>query len=202
MEKYKVCPYCGKHNLPKLLECIHCETDLSNVRVIDEEIEQRTENNNELTVMDMTRICDCGFHNPVNARKCENCGEDISDVIPVEEHEKSLVHNRYTVASLDGAYAYEIVDSAVIIGREAVMQEYLVEKPYVSRKHAELSIDNELLFIRNLSETNYTYVNNERIPEGKYELHDGDEVGLGGKLQNGSRQEEAAYFLVRIGRCI
>lgn len=202
MEKYKVCPYCGKHNPPKLLECIHCETDLSNVRVIDEEIEQRTESSNEPTIIDMTRICDCGFHNPVNARKCENCGEDISDVIPVEEHEKSLVHNRYTVASLDGAYAYEIVDSAVIIGREAVMQEYLVEKPYVSRKHAELSIDNELLFIRNLSETNYTYVNNERIPEGKCELHNGDEVGLGGKLQNGSRQEEAAYFLVRIGRCI
>lgn len=202
MEKYKVCPHCGKHNPPKLLECIQCETDLSNVRVIDEEIEQRTENNNEPVVIDMTRICDCGFHNPVNARKCENCGEDISDIIPVEEHEKSLVHNRYTFASLDGEYAYEIVDSTVIIGREAVMQEYLGEKPYVSRKHAELSIDNELLFIENLSETNYTYVNNERIPEGKYELHDGDEVGLGGKLQNGSRQEEAAYFLVRIGQCI
>ena len=34
------------------------------------------------------------------------------------------------------------------------------------------------------------------------ELKDGDEIGLGGNEQNGSRQAEAAYFLVRIGTCM
>ena len=29
----------------------------------------------------------------------------------------------------------------------------------------------------------------------------GDEVALGGNQQNGTRQEEAAYFIVRIGSC-
>ena len=35
----------------------------------------------------------------------------------------------------------------------------------------------------------------------KTKLTDGDEVGLGGIRINGSRQEQAAYFLVRIGSC-
>lgn len=204
MEKYKVCPYCGKHNPPKMLECIQCETDLSNIRVIDEEIEKKSLEKNEQTktAVKMVRICDCGTHNPVNTRKCNNCGEDISDIIPIEEQEGELVTNRFVFASLDGAYAYELAEAPAIIGREAVMQEYLSTKPFVSRQHAELIIEDNDLFIRNISQTNYTYVNNVKIPEGKYELHDGDEVGLGGNIHNGNRQAEAAYFQVRIGSCI
>ena len=33
------------------------------------------------------------------------------------------------------------------------------------------------------------------------ELKDGDEIGLGGNSQNGQRQNEAAYFVIRIGSC-
>ena len=47
----------------------------------------------------------------------------------------------------------------------------------------------------------FTYVNNKKIQE-RTKLQDGDEVGLGGMSINGSRQEEAAYFLVRIGQCM
>ena len=35
----------------------------------------------------------------------------------------------------------------------------------------------------------------------KVKLNDGDEFGLGGITINGNRQEQAAYFLVRIGAC-
>lgn len=204
MEKYKVCPYCGKRNLPKMLECVQCETDLSNVRVIDEEIEQKEIKRDEqkITVIQMIRKCDCGHANPVNARKCEICGEDISDIIPSEETDEALDTINYVFASLDGEYAYRMAEAIVCIGREMVMAEYLERKPYVSRQHAELMIEDYHLYIRNLSKTNYTYVNNVRIPQEKYELQDGDEVGLGGNCQNGNRQEEAAYFLVRIGSCI
>ena len=204
MEKYMVCPYCGKHNPPKMLECIQCETDLSNVRVIDEEIEQKSVEKKEQaeTAAKMVRVCDCGAHNPVNARKCENCGEDISDVVPVEEYKEKQVDDHFVLASLDGAYTYELAEPSIIIGREAVMQEYLSAKLYVSRQHAELIVEGNCLFIRNISQTNYTYVNNIKIPEGKQELHDGDEIGLGGNMQNGNRQDEAAYFQVRIGSCI
>ncbi|MGN1108725.1 MAG: FHA domain-containing protein [Oscillospiraceae bacterium] len=49
----------------------------------------------------------------------------------------------------------------------------------------------------NLSTTNFTYVNNVRI-SSRQELHDGDEIGLGGNSAEGTRQEGAAYFTVRI----
>ena len=41
LEKYKVCPSCGEHNRPTSLECRKCETDLTGVRVVDSETEQR-----------------------------------------------------------------------------------------------------------------------------------------------------------------
>lgn len=205
MKKYKLCPCCGKQNVPKMLECVQCETDLSAVRVIDDEMEQKQieESGQKETVASrMVRKCDCGYCNPVNTRKCESCGEDISDIVPSEEMEEVLDTLHYVFASLDGAYAYKIVDSQIRIGRESVMAEYLTGKPYVSRQHAEITIEDKRLYIENLSKTNYTYVNNIRIPQEKYELQDGDEVGLGGNCQNGNRQKEAAYFLVRIGSCM
>lgn len=202
MEKYKVCPYCGKHNLPKMLECIQCETDLSNVRVVDEEIENKKVESTETVISGrMIRRCDCGYKNAVNARKCVNCGEDISDIVPTEEDEEAHTIAHCVLASLDGEYAYEIVEKSTCIGRESGMSEYLGTKPYVSRQHAELIRENEKYYIRNISQTNYTYVNNVKIPQEKYELHDGDEIGLGGNSVNGNRQQDAAYFQVRIGSC-
>ncbi len=49
MEKFKICPYCGAKNLPTALECDSCETDLSTVRVTDEETNKRRENDENLS---------------------------------------------------------------------------------------------------------------------------------------------------------
>jgi hypothetical protein len=205
MEKYKVCPYCGTHNPPKMLECIQCETDLSNVRVIDNMIEQKeqekaSDSQGSSVEAKMIRLCDCGTHNPVNSRKCINCGEDISDIVPTPKTNEEI--SKCVFASLDGMYAYEVCEPEVVIGREEVMNEYLAAKTYVSRRHAIIKMDADHFYIKNLSQTNFTYVNNVKIPDGDYELHDGDEIGVGGNSVNGKRQEEAAYFQVRIGSCI
>ena len=112
---------------------------------------------------------------------------------------------RYMFSSLDGDFACEIKEGVTIIGRENEMREYLSSKLYVSRKHAELNLDVAagILSIKNCNTTNYTFVNNTMISgDASVELKDGDEVGLGGNEQNGSRQPEAAYFLVRIGSCM
>ena len=37
MEKFKICPICGTRNKPSRLECIDCETDLTNIKPIDED---------------------------------------------------------------------------------------------------------------------------------------------------------------------
>lgn len=204
MEKYKVCPACGTHNDPIMLECVDCGSDLSGVAVVDEKTELKQKESVAEPVgqqKQLIRLCECGTKNQVQARKCTNCGEDISDIVPTEDVTEEKL--RFVLATLDGEYAFEVEQQLTIIGRECEMKDYLERKPYVSRKHAELIIDDDKLFIKNLSGTNFTYVNNEKIPANENtELHDGDEVGLGGIEKNGSRQSEAAYFMVRIGTCM
>ena len=201
MSKYKICPSCGTHNLPTIFECIECETDLTSVRAVDELSEQMyTEVKTVQTTGKMIRLCDCGAKNPPSARKCSECGEDISDIIPTPDKEETAVH--YVLTSTDGKYAFELNESSVIIGRESIMKEYLSSKSYVSRNHAELSFSDGKLYIKNLSKANGTYVNNVKIDDEVHELHDGYAVSLGGCEINGKRQENAAYFLVRIGSCI
>ena len=204
MEKYKLCPVCGFHNNPLFLECAECETDLQNVPLTDPEAQQSettTPVTNEAEAV-MVRICDCGTKNPFHARRCSQCGEDISDIMPVPDEEPAEM--QYLLTSLDGVYAYEIPEGVTNIGREQVMGEYLSGKPFVSRKHAILTLDaqNQVLTIQNCSNTNYTFVNNQMLRgDQSIPLNDGDEIGLGGYVHEGQRQEDAAYFLVRIGQC-
>lgn len=204
MEKYKVCPACGMHNNPIMLECVDCGSDLSGVAVVDEKTELKQKESVSESVgqqKQLIRLCECGTKNPVQARKCTNCGEDISDIVPTEDTQEENQH--FVLATLDGEYAFEVEQPLITIGRECEMKDYLESKLYVSRKHAELIIDDDKLFIKNLSGTNFTYVNNQKIPANENtELHDGDEIGLGGIEKNGSRQSEAAYFMVRIGTCM
>jgi ribosomal protein L40E len=202
MKKFKICPTCGTRNEPTAIECEECEANISTVRVMDEETiksvqEQDDQAITATTPMTRTRICEeCGFRNPSNARKCQKCGEDISDILPVEA--ASADHLHFILTSLDGEYAYQIPDGKTLIGREAAMSDYLAKKSFVSRKHAQLNLENGKASIENISQTNYTYINNEKITNGFKELHDGDIIGLGGNEKNGKRQEEAAYFSVRI----
>ena len=206
MEKYKICPSCKTKNPPALFECMNCEADLTGVKITDEETEKMiTENaaaQAEATPKKMVRACECGTKNAPNARKCSSCDEDISDITPtpdVESESREVLS--FVLSSLDGKFAYKIVADELTIGREKAMSEYLATKSYVSRSHAKVTKVNEDLYIENLSNTNFTYVNNKKITE-KTKLQDGDEVGLGGTNLNGKRQEQAAYFLVRIGQCM
>ena len=202
MNKYKICPECHEKNDPSMIECAYCEADLTGVRITDEETEKMAQANvaapTEPSVK-LIRLCDCGAKNAPNARKCSACHEDISDITPTPDNEETVATS-FILSSIDGHYAYTMTADKVTIGRECVMGEYLGRKSYVSRSHAKLTIEDNELWIENLSGTNFTYVNNKMI-SAKTKLSDGDEVGLGGMNINGDRQEKAAYFLVRIGSC-
>ena len=198
MEKFKICPVCGMHNKPNMIECIGCETDLTSVKATDEASEQAKitaqENTSENVEEKYVRICDCGCINSATAKKCIECGEDISDIAPILQSENNTC--KYVMTSLDGEYAYEIKDGTAILGRENEMKEYLADKAYVSRQHAKIMKDDDKVYIENLSNTNFTFVNNQKIVE-KTELHVDDEIGLGGNETNGSRQSGAAYLILR-----
>lgn len=199
MEKYKVCPACGCHNEPMVIECIECEADLMSVPVVDEKTEKVAENTKTAVGTAIIRLCDCGAKNPANARKCGSCGEDITDITPTPDTADEITH--YTLTALDDDYTFEVNVGSTVIGRESGMQNYLGRKTFVSRKHAEFLLKNDKLSVKNFSQTNFTYINNEKIGNEFTELHDGDILSLGGIDKNGSRQQQAAYFLVRIGSC-
>lgn len=192
MSKYRICPDCGFHNPPSRIECSECEADLTAVPVVDENTAPKLA---AAAPKPLVRICSCGARNPAAMRKCASCGEDISDVIPGEDVLETPP--RFTLASVDGAYAYQLTQPEATIGREQEMREYLAAKPFVSRTHAKLTAEEGRLYVTNLSATNFTYVNNVRI-SGRQELSDGDELGLGGNSAGGTRQEGAAYFIVRV----
>lgn len=215
MDKFKICPVCGMKNSPSMLECSGCEADLISIKVTDK-IEENPEekvitnaDSNEISTVDgvsahvvqeeYVRVCECGCLNPAVAKKCIGCGEIISDIAPVKRADGR--ERTYVLESLDGKYAFEIREGEVAIGREYEMRDYLADKLYISRKHAKLIRQEGKVYIENLSRTNYTFINNERI-HGRVELNIDDEIGLGGNETDGKRQNEAAYFKVRSKLCI
>ena len=206
LEKYKICPACGEHNPPSLLECRKCETDLTGIKVMDSAMEKQEREEKEKTseapsgggTPVLVRVCECGAHNPPQARKCQECGEDISDIIPttVMQKEKPFV---YELQAVGEEYSVTMDQPVSIIGREAELKDYLGTKMYVSRQHAKLTIVAGKVMIENLSNTNRTFINNVAISQTEpTPLTDGDEIGLGGMEINGERQKDAAYFLFKV----
>ena len=204
LEKYKVCPECGKHNAPNLLECRFCEADLTGCKIVDKTTETAEPAKQEQAVSTeektaLVRICDCGAENAPQARKCKACGEDISDVIPARVPVAEKRPFIYELRSVDGSFSVSLDQVVTVIGREAQLKEYLSSKVYVSRQHAKLTVVAEKVFIENLSQTNKTFLNNEEISsETPTAVNNGDEIGLGGKVINGTRQENAAYFVFQV----
>lgn len=202
LQKYKVCPNCGEQNAPNLMECRKCETDLTGIKVVDSSAEPATlpppETNSE-PITALARVCDCGAQNPPQARKCKVCGEDISDIMPTTVAQEDIKPFTYELKAIDDDFSIVFDKSVIIIGRNAELKEYLEKKLYVSRNHAKLTIVAEKVFIENLSSTNKTYVNNEPTEDGTpFLLKNGDEIGLGGKVLNDTRQSQAAYFTFSI----
>lgn len=196
LKKYKLCPQCKARNRATSVECEKCETDLTGIPVVTDGGSGTpvTDNNTELV-----RVCDeCGAENPAQSRKCLSCGEDISHVIPGSPKPKQETVT-YALESVDCSFRAEFDKPVCYIGRETEMKEYLADKLFVSRQQAELQILNNKVFIKNVSKTNKTFVNNEPVPDDKpVQLTDGDEIGLGGKVIGGERQSKAAYLIFRL----
>ncbi len=203
LTKYKICPDCGKKNSPGLIECRYCEADLTAVRIFDDatkpEEEIPVEPAAKTVKTELVKICDCGAENPPQARKCKACGEDISDIIATEKLKACEASFSYELHTLNDDFSVVIDKPLIVLGRESELKDYLKNKPFVSRQHAELTVIADKVFIKNLSKTNKTFINNEEIPsDTPVQLHEGDEIGLGGKIIAGNRQEQAAYFIFRV----
>lgn len=79
------------------------------------------------------------------------------------------------------------------------MADYLNNFSYVSRMQAKLYRDGQKLMLTNLSHTNPTYINNDPLAFNQSSpLNEGDEIGLGGCMIEGERQDQAAYLIVHL----
>ena len=203
MDKYKLCPGCGCRNDPLAIECEQCGEDLSSVRILDAEAEEQQKAALEAPSVSrgkkkptLVRICEeCGTKNGPQARKCTACGEDISMILPVPDAPEAP---GFVLASADGKVSFRVPEGEpVVVGRENELQDYLKNRLYVSRRHAELVSREGRLILRSFrSAVNGTHVNGTAVsPEAEVELREGDTVGLGGN--DPKTQPEAAYFTVR-----
>ena len=202
MSRFKICPDCHAKISPNVSECPQCDCDLIGVPVTDDEQEAAKEITPPQTAppsAEFVRICsECGEQNPVIVRKCQKCGEEIADVLPVASTATTINtagRSTFTLRSLDAKISFTLPPNGAILGRENELKDYLGVKSYVSRKHCRLALENGAVYLEDLGSANGTYVNNQRI-NAKTQLKPGDEIGLGGAVFNGSRQEQAAYFLI------
>lgn len=197
MDRYKLCPHCGEKNEPNSIECVNCEEDLTSVKITDTKASENQNQTVERKQLDkMVKICDCGEKNPPNARKCKKCNVDISRIFPVPDSDEEK--KKYMFESLDGLYCFEINKGISVVGRENLMKDYLSTKNYVSRKHAEIKLENEELRVKNFG-VNFTFINNKQIDNDEFVLlNDNDVVSFGDYEVEGSMSDDAAYFRVKI----
>ena len=69
-----------------------------------------------------------------------------------------------------------VVHFPFIVGRHPSC-DYHIEHPYVSRRHCQLMMYRDQLWIQDLASLNGTFVNGRRVSNG-YPLHDGDLVSI------------------------
>ena len=113
-----------------------------------------------------------------------------ADTAPTLEPEIKL--EEFVLKNLDDKITFKIdCDNRI---RKHKLKNYLVAKIFVSRRHCRFTLENSKLFVEDLNSANSTYVNNKKISR-KTKLSRCDEIGLGGAVFNGSRQDKATYFL-------
>lgn len=204
IETYKICPSCGHHNAPNLIECEKCETDLQRVKIVYNDLE-KTNNVNEIKEEPKTsfiKICPfCQTKNQPMAKECSKCHNDLALVLATKEN-APVTKKIYKLVSDDGECEIIINNSFETIGRAFSKFSYLQTKECVSRRHLMVLILNNKMYIKNCQAVNanrpvITFLNEKMLkPNEKVEVINGDLIGLGG--ENFNKYPKAAYFKVVI----
>jgi len=159
------------------------------------------------------KICAKGHRNERGAMVCAQpgCEDDLSGVMPVEEPEPQVEAGSGppavpapTPAQAPGPAPASHVPTkpeAIIrlltedgreimaqngdkIGRNAIGTEYLQNFPTVGREHIQVFSQNEAWRLKNISQTNPTFLNGQEVPRGEErEIKPGDELKLSTKCR-------------------
>lgn len=213
----KICPSCKAENDASAIECKICGMDLVSVsprnttagNAPKSPVRPSSSGSNTAPGQRMIKLCpECRNVNSPQAQKCGICGESLIGVLPSVPN--AGLRNQpsagkqapvWKLISVNGAYQYAFPadKNTFMIGREAEMADFLSNHLYVSRQQAELTVTGKEVSIRNVSRSNPTFVNNEALEHDAIrKLNENDEIGLGGKVIDGKRQPQAAYFILKV----
>jgi len=130
-------------------------------------------------------------------RRCTRCGASLAgaQIVGGEELHRSMPS--YALECIDRMQRFAL-GAVTNIGRTQDLAAYLEDKLYVSRRHAAIIVEAGEVYIEDRGSSNGTYIDNQRIPSWqRRRVRINEEIGLGGCLIEGSRQPEAAYFVLR-----
>jgi hypothetical protein len=139
--------------------------------------------------------------------ECSDCGTDLDDAVDVSqvlkdnesaEGSQEKGEEREAAAGLDGdngraalifPWGNEAIRGQLNIGRDAMFSTLgekiacLDREQLVSRRHAEVFLDDGYLFVRHIGTQNPTYINGAPLEYGDViQLADGDEVRFSKQL--------------------
>lgn len=123
------------------------------------------------------RVCEnCNTPNDIDKLECTVCGYDLSFVPPTVIGDDGDKPWKITANS---GCASACIGGGEVVGREgSILSDYVNDSDYISRRHAEFSVDDGILYVTDIS-TNGTSVNGSRIPlNEKIKLNDGDEIAF------------------------
>jgi ABC-type multidrug transport system ATPase subunit len=106
--------------------------------------------------------------------------ESIPDAKPDEEHGTTQQAAPEHLALLRGSLGTKrmVVGEGGVIGREAGQVEFVLDHPHVSRRHAQLTVDGDGVWLKDLDSANGTHVNGRRVSK-RVELQMGDLIDIG-----------------------
>ncbi len=104
--------------------------------------------------------------------------EDYGRTVYVEQpSEEPAVHKLYTP---DGRVAAQIEEEIFTIGKQKGEANLVLEDNSVSRLHARIYTENQIVYLEDLNSTNGTFKNGLRLqPYEKRRLEEGDEIRIG-----------------------
>jgi pSer/pThr/pTyr-binding forkhead associated (FHA) protein len=154
--------------------------------------------------MARVKVClSCQYQNPAGQPFCVGCGFSLADVVisdaptisePTDQslragtwREAPLVVQAGPCPVLKFPWGDVEVAETLFIGRDPSISP-LAERinqdgfGWVSRKHAEIYVDEGKLYIRDVGSKNGTYVNGERLATQPVVLADGDQIAFSKRL--------------------
>jgi hypothetical protein len=221
--KIKKCPLCNYSNSYNAMFC-KCGYDLSTIMPTEENNKKTSFNLDDLFSEQIANSeKTCTEKNQVHEAKAfisrdENSSDRaskflFSDIKKAEnkierrniverqykvERQNNVARKKFFLRELTSDLLFE-VKNATVIGRQSdnnLIVENLKNKSAVSRKHAELSIENNSIYIKDLNSKNGTFVNDKKISHGeKIELKNNDLICLGSVQSKFNKELMALYRL-------